>query len=177
MKITSIPDRVPPERGILALIKYLRAVCGIPLVDAKKLADQVRRGEAVTLPLHPREDAADVLHTLRHRFLCGVEASEPVSAQELRESVAEVNEEALFCDGLDGALIGYVERFGQPPVALYDRARVIELLMDDMECDECSESRCEHMWEHAEEHFQFNVIGAWVGENTPAFATLTPPGR
>ena len=26
-------------------------------------------------------------------------------------------------------------------------------------------------WDDAEEWFEFNVVGAWVGENTPAFVT------
>jgi hypothetical protein len=78
------------------------------------------------------------------------------------ENLSEINPDALLADGFEDALIGYVERFGQPTVALYDREKCIGVLMkrDGM-------SR-----EDAEEFFGFNVIGAWVGENTPAFATL-----
>jgi hypothetical protein len=79
-----------------------------------------------------------------------------------REEVAEVNEEMLFADGFDEALIGYVERFGMGPVALYDREKCIDILV---ERDGMSR-------EEAEEFFQFNTIGAWIGENTPAFATI-----
>lgn len=85
-----------------------------------------------------------------------------MSPDEIKGEIAEVNESALFADGFDEALIGYVERVTQPPLALYDREKCIEILMkrDGMTRDE------------AVEFFEFNVIGAWMGENTPAFATL-----
>lgn len=60
------------------------------------------------------------------------------------------------------AIIGIVERFGMSPVVLYDRDKVIQILMRDLECDE----------EGAEEWFGFNTIGGWVGTGTPAFAQL-----
>jgi hypothetical protein len=81
------------------------------------------------------------------------------------ETVADINPEALFANGLDDALIGYVE--GWHPngerftLALYDRERCIELLI------------AEGMtYEEAEEHFEFNVSGAYAGPGTPTFATL-----
>ena len=74
----------------------------------------------------------------------------------------DLNEEMLLADGFEDALIGYVERFGCPTVALYDREKCIEVLMkrDGMTNEE------------ANEFFEYNVIGAYVGENTPAFATI-----
>ena len=47
-------------------------------------------------------------------------------------------------------------------VAAYDRDRCIDILIkrDGMDYDE------------AVEFFNFNVIGAWVGEMTPVFMTL-----
>ena len=48
------------------------------------------------------------------------------------------------------------------PIALYDRYMCIEILMKE---DGMSE-------EDAEEHFSYNVIGSYVGENTPAFVTF-----
>lgn len=84
----------------------------------------------------------------------------------VKEHVSEVNEEMLFADGFENALIGYVERFGQPPLALYDRRKCILILMvhDGMSGEE------------AENYFEFNTLGAWMGENTPAFATLVSEG-
>ena len=78
----------------------------------------------------------------------------------MREAVAEVNPDALFCDGFDDAIIGTAERFGFPsPVAAYDYDKFIRLIRrGGVESDE-----------EAVEYFQFNVIGAWVGDNTPVF--------
>ena len=72
-------------------------------------------------------------------------------------------EEALLADGFEDALIGYVEVFNRT-VALYDRAKCIEILMEDGMSDE-----------EANEYFNYNVVGAYVGEATPAFATLVRP--
>jgi hypothetical protein len=66
-------------------------------------------------------------------------------------------------DGFDAAIVGLVERFGMGPVVLYDRQKCIEVLLGQgMDHD------------GAEEYFDFNVAGAWVGEGTPAFVTLVP---
>ena len=72
---------------------------------------------------------------------------------------AEINEEMLFADGFDDAIIGYMERAGMPSVACYDKHKCIEILAEDMPYDD------------AHEYFYFNVIGAYVGENTPCFFT------
>ena len=77
-----------------------------------------------------------------------------------REQVAERAPDALFADGFDDCLIGTVRRFNDT-VALYDYEKVIAVLMKD------GLNRMD-----AEEHFDFNIVGAWVGENTPAFATM-----
>ena len=80
-----------------------------------------------------------------------------------REKLAEQYPDAdlLFADGLDHALIGVCLRFGQEPIALYDRRKVIEgYLAEGLTHEE------------AEDHFAFTVIGAWGGDATPAFAVL-----
>jgi len=70
--------------------------------------------------------------------------------------------EIMTCDGLEEAFVGIVERFGQQPVALYDREKVLQIFM----------TRDGMTHEQAEEFFDYNVQGAWVGEGTPAFATF-----
>ena len=72
---------------------------------------------------------------------------------------AEINEDMLFADGFDDALIGYMERAGMPSIACYDKFKCIEILADDMS------------YEDASEYFYFNVLGAYFGENTPCFLT------
>lgn len=77
-----------------------------------------------------------------------------------REDLAFLDD-ALFADGFDAALIGYVQR-GAATVALYDARKCIEILIteDGMTVEE------------AIEFFDYNVLGAWVGDGTPAFAFL-----
>ena len=64
--------------------------------------------------------------------------------------------EILFCDGLEEALIGTGKQFNQP-VAVYSKAKVLEILQRDMSEEE------------AQECFDFNIAGAYVGEATPIF--------
>jgi hypothetical protein len=68
--------------------------------------------------------------------------------------------EVLQADGLDDALIGYVERCGEPIRLVYDREKAIEILMQDIGDREA-----------AVEYFDFNTAGAWVGEQTPFWFT------
>ena len=78
----------------------------------------------------------------------------------MRDLLAEFNEDMLFADGFDGALIGCGERMGVT-VALYSITTCIEILVSDgMTEDE------------AIEYFDYNVLGAYMGENTPMFCTL-----
>ena len=65
----------------------------------------------------------------------------------------------LIADGLDHAFVGLMMRFNVlEPIACYDYDRVIEGYIEDGMTEE-----------EAIEFFEFNVIGAWVGERTPCF--------
>lgn len=77
----------------------------------------------------------------------------------VREWVASHNEDALFADGFDDAVIGVAERCGQPVLVVYDARRCIDILIEQ---DGLS-------YEDAAEMFAFNTLGAWVGDNTPLF--------
>ena len=68
-------------------------------------------------------------------------------------------EDMLLADGFEAAFIGIGERCGQPDVAVYDRDKCLEILQSDQGM----------RYEEAEEFFEFNVLGAWVGEQTPMF--------
>jgi hypothetical protein len=76
-----------------------------------------------------------------------------------REQVAEWNPEALLADGFEDALIGVVQRCGTNPLALYSYSKCVEILMDRDEMD----------YEGAVEYMGYNVLGAYMGENTPMF--------
>jgi hypothetical protein len=68
----------------------------------------------------------------------------------------------LKMDGYDDCIVGVVERFGQNPILCYDKNKVLNKLQQDgMSEDE------------ALEFFEFNQIGAYMGENTPCFITMT----
>ena len=59
----------------------------------------------------------------------------------------------LKADGYNDAIMGLVQRCGQEPVILYDTDKVLEILV----------------YSDGMEFFEFNILGSWVGEETPAF--------
>lgn len=65
----------------------------------------------------------------------------------------------LKVDDHDNAILGVCRRFGQEAVLLYDARKVIQNLQDN---DGMT-------FEEACEFFEFNIIGAYVGDGTPAF--------
>jgi len=71
-------------------------------------------------------------------------------------------EESLKLDGFDYAIAGMVERFGLPPIIAYDKDKVLELLHE----------RDGMTFEEAEEYYEYNIIGAWVGDGTPCYISL-----
>ena len=77
------------------------------------------------------------------------------------EQDPDEKEPVIHYPDLEKAIIGVVERFGMIPVILYDRDKVIEILMKGGMSEDS-----------AEEWFEFNTIGTWAGKGTPAFARL-----
>ncbi|MFP3726439.1 hypothetical protein U8V72_14725 [Priestia filamentosa] len=84
-----------------------------------------------------------------------------MKGEELKEYLGEFFEDMLFADGFDEALIGHGERCGLT-VALYNADTCLEILMKRDGMDE----------EEAMEFFSYNVLGSYVGENTPIFCFL-----
>lgn len=78
-----------------------------------------------------------------------------------REEIADINEEAVFADGFDDAIIGLAERINLGPVVAYDVEKIIEILMERDGMD----------YTEAYEYYSYNIIGSWVGEYTPIFIT------
>jgi hypothetical protein len=66
----------------------------------------------------------------------------------------------LFMDPerFDAAILGYVEGIGRTDVVCYDKGKVLRILMEDG-----------MSWEEAGEYYNFNMLGAYVGEKTPVF--------
>ena len=81
-----------------------------------------------------------------------------------REELMEIlkTAKALLVVGFEQALIGFVEQPSGGVVALYDRPKCIQILMT-------REGMAE---EEADEFFEFNVLGSYMGEDTPNYATL-----
>ncbi len=81
--------------------------------------------------------------------------------EDIKELLAESNEDAVLFDGLEDALVGIGHRFGAGAVAVYDKDKIIDLFVkrDGMKPDE------------AHEHFEFNVIGTGI-EHSPIFVEL-----
>jgi len=78
--------------------------------------------------------------------------------------VGDSNPDALLADGFNEAIIGMCERFGMFPVVAYDKDKCINILVQ----------RDNMSYEEAIEYFDFNVIGAYMGEGTPVFVTFPP---
>jgi hypothetical protein len=82
----------------------------------------------------------------------------------MRERIMYEIEDAIFLEpkSFDEAIIGIAYRFGMEPVVTYDRTIVIDILAREMTRDE------------AEEFFEFNSVGAWMGDLTPIFVDTRP---
>jgi len=93
----------------------------------------------------PKESFAETLH---------------LSTSKMLMDLARENEEgAIILDGLDAAVLGVVSRCGQAPCLLYSSERIVRILME----------RDGMTREDAEEFFDFNTAGAYMGERTPLF--------
>lgn len=85
-----------------------------------------------------------------------------MTKEKIIESIIETqgeDNEIILADGFEDAYMGLATQFTKNPLALYDRNKCIDILVNR---DGMSE-------EEAEEYFQYNVEGAWVGDNTPMF--------
>ena len=63
----------------------------------------------------------------------------------------------LRIDGADSAILGMAFRCGQPPIIVYGDTELVAHFVGEGMTEE-----------EAEEWIQFNIVGAWVGEDTPA---------
>ncbi len=74
----------------------------------------------------------------------------------IKEELSYINEQALFADGFDDALIG-IDQVNY--VAIYDVDKCIDVLKETSGMTQ----------QEALEWFEFNTLGAYVGEYTPRF--------
>ena len=77
-------------------------------------------------------------------------------SEAIKEELSYINEQALFADGFDDALIG-IDQVNY--VAVYDTDKCIDILKETSGMTQ----------QEALEWFNFNTLGAYVGEYTPRF--------
>jgi len=75
-------------------------------------------------------------------------------SEQLKETIAEYNPEALFADGHDHAIMGY----SIDGRVIYSSNQIIGKLINEGMTEE-----------EAIEFFDFNIAGAFVGEYTPIY--------
>jgi len=75
----------------------------------------------------------------------------------------EYAEGSILLDGLETAIVGIVEEFGNGNRILYSKAKILDILQkrDDM------------TYEEAEEFYDYNIIGGYFGERNPVFLDLS----
>jgi len=78
------------------------------------------------------------------------------------EEISDLNPEAMMADGFDKAILGMCVQFGTAPLVAYDYEKCVNILIkrDGMTKQE------------AVDYMEFNVVGAYVGLNTPVFIML-----
>ena len=73
--------------------------------------------------------------------------------------IDELAEGAIKLDGLDEAIVGIVEEFGNGPRILYSKNKIIYILQE----------RDGMSWSEAEEFYDYNILGLYAGEQNPIF--------
>jgi len=80
-------------------------------------------------------------------------------ANYLKDNYSDFVDDILLADGFEEAFLGVSESYGLKPRACYDIGKCLDILVE----------RDGMTLEEANEYFNFNVVGAYVGEYTPAF--------
>ena len=83
----------------------------------------------------------------------------------IREQLAEIDPDLLLADGWDAEIIGTAHSPGRPLLVVYDGDAIVARLVE----------RDEMTLEEAEEYFDFNIEGAWMGTRTPVFFRRLSP--
>ena len=96
------------------------------------------------------------------------EVSDICTYEEKRDYIGELNDEALFADGYESALVGYVMACQQhEAIPAYDYHKMIDILIE----------RDGMSLEEAIEMIDFNTLQAYMGKNTPKYVVLFKDGE
>jgi hypothetical protein len=74
-------------------------------------------------------------------------------------NIDEIADGAILLDGLENAIIGVVEEFGNGRRVLYSKDMILKILTE----------RDGMTWSEAEEFYDFNILGLYAGEQNPVF--------
>lgn len=83
--------------------------------------------------------------------------SEKKAGEYIKELAERHGEDMMMLEGFDDCVMGVVERSGLGPVLCYDQEKMMAKLCAEMGREE------------AQEFFDYNVAGSWLGEKTPCF--------
>lgn len=147
----------PNDFRVMDAIKCIRYHIGLSLVDGKALVDRTKMTPQ-SVPWN--KGLADELSELG--WAVTREASDPdgeftPNVRELLQTAVGDDIPLVFADGFDDCIIGLVERFDGKPAVAYDRQRIFDKLMPGS------------TYEEVVEHFEYNILGAWVGDYTPVY--------
>ena len=74
-------------------------------------------------------------------------------------NIHEFAEGAIILDGLDEAIVGITEEFGNGRRILYSKDKILDILM----------KRDLMTHSEAEEFYDYNILGLYAGEQNPVF--------
>ena len=77
------------------------------------------------------------------------------------EKLEFYNEDLMLMDDYNDCIVGVAERFGSGSHVVYDLNKVLNKLVESGMNEE-----------EAREYYEFNMIGSYVGDNTPSFITI-----
>ncbi len=99
-----------------------------------------------------------------------------VEIKEFCQNMDSEESEILLADGFEEAFIGVGNQYTKETVAIYDREKCIEILMNRFKEDNSSEDPNQAYFD-AIEYLDFNVTGSWVGDRTPIFIQPFESGK
>jgi len=89
-----------------------------------------------------------------------------MTAEEILDEIVCVCEEVLKADGFDNCVIGLCESANGQTVIAYDKQKMIKTMVD----------RDGITYEEAEEYYDYNILGSYMGSSTPVYIELFNEG-
>lgn len=81
----------------------------------------------------------------------------------MKVDIDEYAEGAVLLTGLESAIIGIVDEFGNGKRMLYSKEKILSILQE----------RDGMTWSESEEFFDYNIIGGYFGEQNPVFLDIS----